>query len=146
MLRFIAARHRPPPSLPYFNTSNVTVHPERSDHPPYRTLISIHPMLRFIRTSGQNWTDNIRISIHPMLRFIHFRRSQPGAFRGISIHPMLRFIREAPVYGKTWELYFNTSNVTVHLRTRLKHGSHFRISIHPMLRFIYHFIHVVVPL
>ena len=137
-------------------------------------------MLRFITLLWLACFSTRTISIHPMLRFIQFRVYVPEELDGISIHPMLRFIpsfilgnsssqlfQYIQCYGSSHLImsllarivYFNTSNVTVHLIKQYYQQQQFSnfntsnvtvhqrqciysvlgpcISIHPMLRFIF---------
>ena len=96
-----------------FNTSHVTVYRQRTESCPKSMVISIHPMLRFIRTRYMVDSTRLVISIHPMLRFIHGITATHNRAINISIHPMLRFISKCwPI--RSISLHFNTSHVTVY--------------------------------
>ena len=78
------------------------------------------------------------ISIHPMLRFIDFVLCIINRTSDISIHPMLRFIVVPSAPTPTIVPDFNTSHVTVYPWRCWHEIRNYQISIHPMLRFIIH--------
>ena len=96
----------------YFNTSHVTVYLRYNKKFKRRTLISIHPMLRFIGNLMFITYRSSSISIHPMLRFIAFALNKSIGIvefqyipcyglskgKGSNPYPLMRF-QYIPCYG-----------------------------------------------
>ena len=118
-----------------FNTSHVTVYRIAFILGNEVSVISIHPMLRFIDYGAPTMRK----------RFFNFNTSHVTVYQNPTLQPKgLSSFQYIPCYGLSmeqrriivWLSYFNTSHVTVYrdLFGALPFG--YAISIHPMLRFI----------
>ena len=120
-------------------------------------MISIHLMLRFIKSLCHVELVPTAISIHLMLRFIIFLNHDQTyltIFQYISCYGLSRRHLEETVIPKSFQYIscyglsldarqgnvlkgnFNTSHVTVYPNVVLQCSRYWRISIHLMLRFI----------